>query len=416
MNYTLMHKDVAVADIEIDDITGVVARVGAVYAAQHFPVGVTMQGDFPERRALNDWWIGRSIPASRQGIREALETLGVNSTQLLIDKCMGLSLSDQYWVRPQDADVEWSDVNFFENPFSKDVGNILFGAPLNPETISLMSPDNTSDGWLKKKWIMADGKRYLVKGGSNPFQQEPLNEVLASEIMQRLHVPHIPYTLTWEQDQPYSMCENFLTTQTELVSAWHIMQSFNRPNHVSSYQHFIHCCEKLGITDVEESLSQMLAVDYLIANEDRHLNNFGAIRNAETLEWIGIAPIFDSGTSLWFDAPNARIGTTDKSKPFRDTHHEQIKLASSLDFINFTALSDIADTVREIYGESAYIDTERRDRLCRAVASRVKLLEKERDSRAKPSVLGKLEQAKQRAAEDDKKVQRSKIKPGEQEI
>ena len=401
MNYTLMHNNIAVADIEIDDVTGVIARVGTVYAAQHFPVGVAVHNSILARRALNSWWIGRSIPASRQGVREALETLGMNSTQLLIDKCMGLSLSDQYWVRPQNATVQWSDVNFFENPFSKDVGNILFGSTPNLKAVSLMSPDNTSDGWLKKKWTILDGKRYLIKGGSNPFQQEPLNEAFASEIMQRLRIPHVTYSTTWEQEQPYSLCENFLPAQTELVSAWHIMQMFKRPNHVSTYQQFIDCCEKLGLTGVEEPLARMMAVDFLIANEDRHMNNFGAVRNAETLEWIGIAPIYDSGTSLWFDAPNARIGTTDKSKPFRDTHSEQIKLASSLDFIDFAALSDIADVAEDIYGKSPLIDDERKGRLCRAVAARVNLLEKERDSRVKPSLLGKLEKAKQGIAENE---------------
>ena len=33
-------------------------------------------------------------------------------------------------------------------------------------------------------------------------------------------------------------------------------------------------------------------------NEDRHLNNFGIIRNVENLNWIDTAPIFDTGQSL----------------------------------------------------------------------------------------------------------------------
>lgn len=45
----------------------------------------------------------------------------------------------------------------------------------------------------------------------------------------------------------------------------------------------------------------MIVLDYIIANEDRHLNNFGAIRDANTLAWIGMAPIYDSGASLGFD-------------------------------------------------------------------------------------------------------------------
>ena len=43
----------------------------------------------------------------------------------------------------------------------------------------------------------------------------------------------------------------------------------------------------------------MLATDYILANTDRHLGNFGFLRDSETLEWKGLAPIYDSGTSLW---------------------------------------------------------------------------------------------------------------------
>ena len=35
------------------------------------------------------------------------------------------------------------------------------------------SPDNTTDGNLKKRWKTMDGKRCLVKGGSDPFRQQP---------------------------------------------------------------------------------------------------------------------------------------------------------------------------------------------------------------------------------------------------
>jgi hypothetical protein len=371
-----MHKNIAVAEVEIDDATGVVSRICDIYEQEHLPVGVAAESGAPDRKALNDWWTGRSIPASRQGIREALETLNFSSPQLLIDKCLGLSLSDHYWVRPAKPNVSWGDVNFFENSFSEDVGNILFGGAAGGE-VNLMSPDNTSDGWLRKKWIIADGNRCLVKGGSGLLQQEPLNEVLATEIMRRLGIPHVPYRLIWESDEPFSVCENFLTPQTELVSAWHITRTRKHPNHISNYQHFLACCDALGISSAESAVAQMLALDFLIVNEDRHLNNFGAVRNAETLEWLGFAPIYDSGTSMWQTTPNARIGGkgTDKSKPFRSTHAEQIKLARSLDFIDFTKLSDIADVADGIYKTSPFIEGNRRDRLCLALERRVKLLE-----------------------------------------
>lgn len=42
----------------------------------------------------------------------------------------------------------------------------------------------------------------------------------------------------------------------------------------------------------------MFILDFLIMNEDRHLNNFCIIRDVNTLEWLSFAPIFDNGQSL----------------------------------------------------------------------------------------------------------------------
>ena len=64
----------------------------------------------------------------------------------------------------------------------------------------------------------------------------------------------------------------------------------------------------------------MIVLDFIIANEDRHFNNFGLVRNAVTLEWIGAAPIFDCGTSLWYNTQESRIKPLAPSlqgKPFK---------------------------------------------------------------------------------------------------
>ncbi len=112
-----------------------------------------------------------------------------------------------------------------------DVGEILFGqTPDDPDNIDFVSPDNTSDGWLRKKWVIADGKRYLVKCGSGDYRQEPFNEVIASEFMKRLDVEHVKYTLAFDGDVPYSACENFVSPETELVPAWHIIQALKKNN------------------------------------------------------------------------------------------------------------------------------------------------------------------------------------------
>ena len=261
----------------------------------------------------------RSIPASRSGVREALETIGISDTKTLLIRCYGLSLSDQYWVRPANSDLTWERINFFTNDFSEDIGDILFGANKMSNAIDFSSPDNTSDGNLKKRWRIIDGKRCLIKGGSNPYRQQPLNEVIATKIMKRLGIPCIPYTLIWNKGAPYSVCSDFVDENTELVSARNIIRTQEQSDDITLYQHFVNCAEKLGIPGVVPFLDRMIVLDYIILNEDRHLNNFGAIRNAQTLEWQGMAPIFDSGNSLGCDKTVRMMKDRDEiiCKPFK---------------------------------------------------------------------------------------------------
>jgi hypothetical protein len=220
MEYTLMHREIAVAELTIDETVAAVTNIGEVYRPEHIPVGITVNAGRPERKALHDRWIGRSIPASRLGLRDAWEIMHVSSPQFLLTKCYGLSLSDQYWLKPANKEIAWTDINFFDN------------------------------------------------------------------------------SLTWDGDRPFSVCEDFVTKNTDIVSAWHIRVTGKKAGHVSEYRHFLNCCESLGIPGAQASIDRMLTVDFIIANQDRHFNNFGALRNAETLEWAGLAPVFDCGTSL----------------------------------------------------------------------------------------------------------------------
>jgi len=269
---------------------------------------------------------------------------------MLLVRCYGLSLSDQYWICPKNLKLTWDEINFFGHPFSDDMGDVLFGNPKKDAAFDFSSPDNTSDGCLKKRWKIINDKRCLIKGGSNPFQQQPFNEVIASGIMDRLGISNVLYNLIWSGDAPYSVCEDFVTQNTELVSAWHIMQTQKRNNSTSVYQHFINCCKAAGVPDITTELDQMIVLDYIIANEDRHLNNFGLLRNAETLEWISMAPIFDSGSSLGYDKLSTQIqsGRNITCKPFKKSHEEQIKLVSDFSWIDFDKLSDVYMLIHDI--------------------------------------------------------------------
>lgn len=378
MKCILMHKQVAVAELELDEASGFIKRIINLYAAEHLPVGVPFRKGTADRAALNVWWTDRSIPASRSGIREALEMLDLKDTKMLLIRCFGLSLSDQYWIKPEGASLTWNQINFFDNPFSDDMGDVLFGNKKKAENFDFSSPDNTSDGCLKKRWKIIDGKRCLIKGGSNPFRQQPFNEVIATEIMKRLGVNHVPYMIMWSGGFPYSVCEDFVTGDTELVSAWRVMQTQKKSNNTSVYQHFVNCCAGFGI-DIIPELDRMIVTDYIIANEDRHMNNFGLLRNAETLEWLGFAPVYDSGSSLGFDKVTAHIwsGQDIICKPFKKHHAGQLRLVSSFDWINFDRLEDVEEMVVDVLTDGRikdFVDEDRKSAIAASVGKRIQIL------------------------------------------
>lgn len=136
----------------------------------------------------------------------------------------------------------------------------------------------------------------MLKGGYKQEVMQPFNEVLASMICARLGFYHVPYTIDVINDKIVSKCECFINSSTELVSAYQILH--DQVNKENAYEEYIKILEHNGISNARENIENMFILDYLILNEDRHLNNFGIIRNVDTLKWISVAPIFDNGQSL----------------------------------------------------------------------------------------------------------------------
>ena len=401
----LMHKQIKVAKIELNEDAGFIQRIGNVFAPEHIPVGVSVKRGVADRAALNKWWTDRSIPASRTGVREALEVLDVSGTKTLLLRCFGLSLSDQYWVLPGESDMTWEKLNFFRNGFSEDIGNALFGMEKKTGPIDFISPDSTTDGFLIKRWKIIDGKRCLIKGGSNPLRQQPLNEVIATEIMNRLGIPCVPYSVIWDGGAPYSVCKDFVNENTDLVPAWRIIKTRKQSNSTSMYSHFVNCADALGIKDAVAFLDRMIVLDYIIANEDRHLNNFGALRNAETLEWLGMAPIYDSGSSLGYDksVPLMMNAREVICKPFKKHHEEQLKLVSDFDWIDFAKLDDVPDMIVGVLSDENardYMDENRIRAIAELTRKRIEHLKQLAGSHERTKTIGLNDEVTVNVAED----------------
>lgn len=118
----------------------------------------------------------------------------------------------------------------------------------------------------------------------------------------------------------------------------------------------------------------MIILDYILAGTDRHFCNFGFIRDVETLEFVGAAPIFDSGTSLWHDCVDKKVGTAVKSMPFKASQEEQLKLVSDWSLYDFDSLKDIEKEIKSILMFNDNITGERIKAIAEAVTERLAVL------------------------------------------
>ncbi len=382
MKITLMNKDVPVFDMEMEN--GKVVRAFPAINRKYAPVSMKLTNGVASYTDANYWFEHRCIPAGRDGLRKGLKNIGYETLDrlrtplFLLEKSYGLSLSDQYWLKLKASNLKWSDVNFYRNSFSEDVGRAFFD-DVTVNSPNLVSPDITTNGNLSKKWVQIGNDRYLYKTSSKYYCQEPYNEALASAICRRLEFEsYVDYDLIIENGKLISACKNFLTEDAELISAGSLLyMNGNSPDY--RYENYVKICKENGIADIEDRLDEMLVLDYLIANEDRHYGNFGVIRNSNTLEFVSVAPIFDSGSSMFYyleaDSIEEFNATHEiHSKAFARWHNESIKLVKNIERFDLSKLKDIDDELKMIFLKGNTLKTERADTLCYVIKERVKKL------------------------------------------
>ena len=192
-----------------------------------------------------------------------------------------------------------------------------------PLNLNLNTPDMTSNGNYEKRWKIIDSDRYLIKAGGKMINQEPFNE--------------------------FTEVEN-------------------------KYEHYIRCLNNLKIKDVNLLVDKMIICDFILANKDRHFNNFGAIRNVETLGFEKVAPIFDNGCSLCFDENDMYVGEFFLTKPFEEYEKTQLSLVKKVSWLDINKLNGFAEEAREILLSNKLLSKDRVEKITEQIKSRIEFV------------------------------------------
>ena len=289
--YHLMNKDNRVADIVGSSVLGSTNyTLGSVYGL--LPYGFTDAGK---------WLESRQAAKHRKHIKELMRQCNCETIEGYIKVIHCTSINDTFWVKSEEEDIVWRDVSLYTNEFNDVIAKLAFeGAGLFGEQFSSTSPEFGTAGMYQKCCTKGlDNEMFLYKRGDTPSANtgfEPYCEALSSELYSIITKNSVHYDLVSLHGAKASRCKIFTNENIGLVQ-YGTVSDVAGTGAINYY-------DKFGDAN---KFRAMLVADAVCFNEDRHSGNHGLLFNNDTLELIGMAPVYDNNRTLLF---NLYIGDT----------------------------------------------------------------------------------------------------------
>ena len=245
----------------------------------------------------------RRIPKGRAFLEEILRPygLGPNDTKGIIDLSRGVSVNDAYSVVPADDDIPFREYNLFDNDFDEVLQIVAYTGAMPASPLGRGRPsDLTPSGTFPKTWRKTGGKLVLFKAGSTVaapnYGKEPYSELLAWQVASAGGFDAVEYGMTEWQGKICSTCELFNTADIAFVPFELCLPAGALA--LADFQTTLGYFRELG-EGACERFASLCVFDSIVANTDRHVGNFGVLRDNRTGDVVGMAPIFDNNVSLF---------------------------------------------------------------------------------------------------------------------
>ncbi len=233
---------------------------------------------------MEGWLASRAIDAHRTNSRLLKRALRLRSaddaqTALFVNAAKN---TDRYWFKPEGSSACWEDVRFKENRFDR---LALCGDPAGFSYTPSRTPELTNTGSFEKCWKLIDGTWWMYKSGN---ENEYFSELFICKLGEKLDFPMAHYEL----DDGYIRSRNF-TDGTDLI--FEPISSLMSDN--DDYSDCFNMIYALSPTLARQYL-QIVWMDSVCYNMDRHTENFGFLRNVQNGEIVAMAPNYDNNIAL----------------------------------------------------------------------------------------------------------------------
>ena len=246
-----------------------------------------------------DWLEHRALDGTRAHARMLKRVLGMSDTSDLNTalKAHGACVTDCYWVKLDGEELKWADVR----PKSDAYWELALRGSIGTYDSEKDSPTSelTLGGSAEKCWHYAEGKWIMEKRGDDA---QRFSEIFATRVGRYLGFDALVYEDKHERGS--LLCWDFTEGRYNFEPAYNLVGEDE--NYLKSYEAF-----KAYSDNIAMQYLNMLCLDALVLNVDRHTLNYGVLRDQMTGEVVSFAPCFDYNMSLLScGSPNAIANKT----------------------------------------------------------------------------------------------------------
>lgn len=291
MKYYLMNKNKKLVSFETETQYGVTVATNEIILSNKLPVGYTNIGT---------WIENRNYAKHKDHMAAWLKEWGIDTIDGFLQITHALGLNDSLWIKPDNSELTWEQINLYQNEFSDIACTTAFENGLYGLQLSSTSPEFTADGSFPKCWIKdAKGIHILKQGlrGASNVGLEPYSEFISSNIGSKLFDNVIAYDLVRYKGSLCSKCDLFTSETIGFVPLGKVVdanQYYTIPQLINFFEEY----DNVHKSSFAFKFRIMIVLDSIVFNHDRHLNNFGLLFNNESFEIIDFAPLFDFNFSF----------------------------------------------------------------------------------------------------------------------
>lgn len=288
-NGYLMSRDDVLAIIE----GGQIARVmDAARLPFHFI--------YAKDSSLESWIRQRAVDTARTNSRFLLREIDPDQSDIvnLVLSVNAASVTDTYWLKEQNSLLTYQEIRFKNDDLARVA---LLGSSAGIQKPNRHTAELTNTGSFEKCWRIENGRWWLYKRGEieNSFSELACQEIgqylgLTMAVYERVEREEIERVFRCRVPLAFSAVRTLDFTEG---AKWNFEPAADlgcrRDDAVHNYGVLDSLCPAAA-----DQYKEMVLLDALIYNLDRHLYNYGILRDVETGEVLSLAPIYDQNLAL----------------------------------------------------------------------------------------------------------------------